>query len=175
MRLQMLALASTRPTPMIGLSGQDTNIQDIFAATPTIHEWHWPSSPPAFTCAEDAIGPHQRNILRVAYRDDYSPNSAAIEFSALLRAYAKPLLVALVLHVLVAKLEALARLSRAGGFPPTDVALLGDGLRQVRDLASAAADGDREAFIRAASAEMSRAMSLSGMARRIRHRQRTDP
>ena len=48
--------------------------------------------------------------MRVSYPSNYNGHEAEIEQSAHLRAFAKPLLAALVLGALVAKLETLARL-----------------------------------------------------------------
>jgi hypothetical protein len=58
---------------------------------------------------EDKLGDHQDDMLRVAYGVDFGPHSEEIQRAALLRAFAKPALSALVLQVLTAKLEILLR------------------------------------------------------------------
>jgi hypothetical protein len=63
------SLATTQRTLMIGLSAQDTNIQDIFADAEATMQWPWPCTPPAHVFAEDAIGMNQRHRLRCVYRD----------------------------------------------------------------------------------------------------------
>jgi len=109
MRAEMILLAAKRRTLMIGLSAQDWNIQDLFAAAKSMLAWQWPISPPAFVFAEDAIGNHQTNILRVAYGNSYEGNHTEIASLALVRAFAKPLLFALTLGVIGHKIEALAK------------------------------------------------------------------
>jgi hypothetical protein len=78
-------------------------------------------------------------MLRVAYGNDYGRNSAEIKRASLLRAYAKPALAALVLHVIVAKLEALMKLKIDGRFGPADVDALRRGLVLMRDAVASAA------------------------------------
>ncbi|MFF2274566.1 SIR2 family protein [Agromyces sp. NPDC058126] len=107
-RKHMVQMASTKRTLMIGLSGQDTNIQDLFAESSADLAWPWPGDAPAVLFAEDAIGVDQQNILRVVYAADYSANGPEIETGSLVRAYAKPLLGALLATTLAEKLGQLA-------------------------------------------------------------------
>jgi hypothetical protein len=126
---------------MIGLSLQDTNLQDLFAAARRENAWPWPPAPPPqghVFCA-DSIGTHQSNMLRVVYGAAYGQNRAAIEESALIRAYAKPILVGLVLQVLCAKLSSLAT-QRCGARLADASADIGAGLRHLRDSVAALAD-----------------------------------
>jgi SIR2-like domain len=159
-RDQLVNLAVTSPTLMIGLSAQDTNIQHVFAEAQARMEWPWPSHPPAHVFAEDTLGVDQRNILRYVYRAAYDANGPAVEVSALLRAFAKPLLVALVLHVTASKLLTLLALADAPGLPVADRTNLGNGVIHFRNRIAAAADGDRLAFIRSIVAFTSRGLSL---------------
>jgi hypothetical protein len=91
---------------MIGLSAQDSNIQALFAEAKDVMAWPWPTDPPAHVFSGDQLGPDHVNILRVVYKDDYEANSADIRSHALVRAFGKPLLTALVLNVLTRKLRA---------------------------------------------------------------------
>ncbi len=159
-RDQLVNLAVTSPTLMIGLSAQDTNIQHVFADAQARMAWPWPSHPPAHVFAEDALGADQRNILRYVYRAAYDANRPAVEVSALLRAFAKPLLVSLVLHVAYLKLAALARMADAPQLSPADRDALDRGLLHFRNRVAAVGDADRLAFIRAVVAFMSRGLSL---------------
>ena len=160
MRDQLATLAITQPTLMIGLSAQDTNIQDIFAAAQARMQWPWPSVPPAQVFAEDAIGQDQRNVLRCVYRDAYDVNTAAIEASALLRAYAKPLLVALVLYVVCAKLGAFVALAEAPHLSQAEREDIQQGIRLLRNRVGAAADGNRLDFIRSLVRALSRGLAV---------------
>ena len=65
---------------------------------------------------------------------------------ALIRAYAKPLLVSLVLHVLCSKLRKLILLA-PGGLGVADLSELQVGVVAVRDLLAAAAEPDRLSFL----------------------------
>ena len=87
--------------------------------------------PPAHVFAEDALGQDQRNLLRCVNRGAYETDGAAIEVSALFRAYAKPLLVALVVHVISAKLVELVGLAEAPELSPADRAQLGSGIARL--------------------------------------------
>ncbi|MGH2500162.1 MAG: SIR2 family protein [Candidatus Limnocylindria bacterium] len=159
-RQELVSLATTRPTLMIGLSAQDPNIQDIFSEAKARMKWPWPSDPPAHVFAEDELGDDHSNILRFVYRDDYEGNEAAIADGARVRAYAQQLLTALVLHLLAVKLRAF--LQECHG-PSLDAAArdeLGKGLPVLRDEVARHAEPDRLAFIRALIATQTRALTL---------------
>ena len=95
--------------------------------------WDWPCDPPAHVFAENALGQDQRNILRVVYRDAYDANIAAIEASALFRAYAKPALTALVLHVLCAKLRTFVQNVDAPHLAEAERSAVGQGIVTLRN------------------------------------------
>jgi len=159
MRQEMSNLAATRRTLMMGLSAQDPNIQDLFVSAEGLLAWPWPSSPAAFVFAEEAIGSHQRNILRVSYPSNYNGHEAEIEQSAHLRAFAKPLLAALVLGALVAKLETLARLSIVESQYSALASEIREGLASVRALAATSVDESPDRVL-GVIAEVGRALSL---------------
>src|SRR5262249_44724331 len=72
----------------------------------------WPGDRPSYVFSENAMGVDQQGLLRNVYRAAYTPATRQeIVDSALIRAYAKPLLVQLVLHVLCSKLRNLIELS----------------------------------------------------------------
>jgi len=75
--------------------------------------WPWPSEVPARVFSGEALGDDHANILRIVSGEAYEGNEAAIEEGAAIRAYAKQLLPALVVHVLCAKLSALLDTPRA--------------------------------------------------------------
>jgi hypothetical protein len=148
MRRQLIDLATTKPALMIGLSAQDSNIQDLFAEGEALMPWVWPCSPPAHVFAEETLGHDQRNLLRCVYRAAYTANGPAIDAGARIRAFAKPLLTAVVLHVLCVKLRAFTRAVNAPSLSAADRTELERGIVALRDRVAAAAEHDRLAFIR---------------------------
>ncbi|MGB8842560.1 MAG: SIR2 family protein [Aliidongia sp.] len=101
-------LIVTKRTLMLGLSAQDSNIQGIFAAANTQMPWRWPAQPPAYAFAENALGGDQKSLLRNVYCLDDTPGTRPeMETAALVQAYAKPLLLSLLLYVVTAKLKML--------------------------------------------------------------------
>lgn len=135
---KLIDLSRSKPTLMLGLSVQDTNIQGIFAAAQNQMAWIFPNHPPAYVFSEEALGVDQRGLLQNVYPADYVANQVAIKDSALLRAYASSLLPALWLHVMETKLVALAGLA-APYLNLAETTALGSGLRLLRDAAAATA------------------------------------
>jgi hypothetical protein len=159
MAAKLMDLVISKPTLMLGLSAQDANIQSLFAAARARMAWDWPSHPPAYVFSEDALGGDQRGLLQNVYKDVYTAsNREAIFDGALVRAYAKPLLSALVLYVLTAKLVALVNIA-ATRLAPAERDKLAAGLVAARN---AVADSctPEEANFRALLAKISRALSL---------------
>src|SRR3546814_19908872 len=111
----LTGLITRRPTLMLGLSAQDSNIQNLFAEAQATMAWPWPSHPPAYVFSENALGIDQRGLLQNVYHLHYGPaNRSAMESEALVQAYAKPLLLALLLFVVTAKLKRLEENGRPG-------------------------------------------------------------
>ena len=127
-------LIATKATLMLGLSAQDSNIQGLFAEAQAAMAWRWPSHPPAYAFSENALGGDQESLLQNVYNLDYTPgNRPQMEAEALVQAYAKPLLFALLLHVITAKLKLLT----SHGFPGLGIAdrdKLCDGLIHCRNI-----------------------------------------
>src|SRR5258708_33261299 len=160
MRRQLVDLAVTKPTLMVGLSAQDVNIQYLFGEARALMAWTWPCDPPAHVFAENALGQDQRNILRVVYRGDYDGNIPAIEASALFRAYAKSALTALVLHVLCTKLRTFVQNVDAPHLAQPERSVMEQGIVALRNRLSAGAEPDRLAFIRTLVRGATQAMAL---------------
>lgn len=157
---KLLDLATSKPTLMLGLSAQDTNIQQVFVKARTQLPATFPAYPPAVMISENQIGAHQRSLLQNFYRNDYATQSAAINTASLVRAYARSLLPALWLFVLCSKLAALID-KAAPGLPAADRDALRRGLVQIRDHAASAADpNDHEGYMLAALGLAGRAMNL---------------
>jgi hypothetical protein len=160
MRQEITNLATTTPTLMVGLSAQDTDIQAMFAHATATLQWKWPNSVPALVFAEDELGEDQLEILEVAYGQAYDEHRHAIEKEALVRAFAKPLLVALVLDVLARKARALIAAADASRLPPTDLDALAEGADALRDLAGGAAGTGTPDFVKELLGVVGRLVSL---------------
>lgn len=157
---KLLDLAISKPTLMLGLSAQDTNIQEVFVKARTELPATFPAHPPAVMVSEDQVGPHQRSLLQNFYRNDYAAQSAVINATSLVRAYARSLLPALWLYVLCSKLGALID-KAAPGIPAADRNALRQGLIRLRDHAASAAEpNDHEGYMLAALTIAGRAISL---------------
>lgn len=157
---RLIDVIVSKPTLMMGLSAQDANIQAIFAEAEARMPWPWPGDRPSYVFSEDAIGIDQRGLLRNVYRAAYSGGThRQILESALIRAYAKPLLVALVLHLICSKLRKLIDLA-PGGLSAADRELLKQGVIGLRDTYAALADADRLGFVRRLVEHTGRAVAL---------------
>lgn len=159
-REELVSLATTKPTLMIGLSAQDENIQAVFSHARARMPWQWPTYLPAHVFAGDQLGRDQVKILKIVYGGDYQGNEAAIADSALVRTYGAQLLTALVLQVAVAKLRAFLSACDAPGLEASDYDTLQDGVRFLRDLGAVHADHDRLAFVRRFIETQTRALTL---------------
>lgn len=146
LRTEVGQIATNRKAMMIGLSLQDTNLQDIFSKARQALPWTWPTAPDAAShvFCEDALGDFQTDMLRVAYGAQFGQNAEEIQTAALLRAFAKPALCALVLQVLMAKLDRLMELRTQPhlGAPAMDALRLG--LVSARNAIANAAPADAE-------------------------------
>jgi len=159
---KLVDMATSKPTLMLGLSAQDSNIQGIFVAAEQRMQWAWPSHPPAYVFSENQLGADQVGLLQNVYRAAYTPaNRAAILSSALLQAYGKPLLIAFWMHVLATKAKRLISSIAAANMNAADRSALSDGIKSLRNLAAACCPAtDREAFVRLALSLVRRTMSF---------------
>lgn len=157
--LHLVGVVVSKPTLMIGLSAQDANIQAVFAEAQAQMPWPWPGDEPSCVFSGDAIGADQQTLLRNVYRDAYSSAAQAINAGALFRAYAKPLLTSLVLHVLCSKLGKLVMLA-PGQLEEAGRADVCVGLVALRDGLAEAADLDGSTFIEELIQRGSRAMTM---------------
>lgn len=140
-------VATSFRTLMMGLSLQDTNLQDLFAASRATLPWTWPCDPaaPGHIFFERSLGAKQKNMLKVSYGENFGEHRSDIEQAALFPAFARESLLALVLHVTCQKLEALCdialdtRASMADGTR--------QGLRFLRNQLASGAETDALQFI----------------------------
>jgi hypothetical protein len=159
-RTKLVELATTKPTLVVGLSAQDENIQQVFAQAKADMTWAWPSDPPGHIFAGGSLGDHHVNILRVVYSAGYDEKADEIEHEALVPAYAKQFMTALVLFVLAQKLRAYVAEVDAPRLPAADRAQLADGLTELAHRLADAAEPDRLAFIRKLAAGQRRVVTL---------------
>ena len=125
-------LFTTRSALFVGLSVQDANIQSFFSQGIENLSRTWPHTPPAVVFAEETLRHNHELVLQVAYGDGFSVNKADIEASALLGAYAEPVLMALVLIVLVEKFCVWIEAVLGGLLPPDQVERIRSDLRSLR-------------------------------------------
>lgn len=159
-REKMVELASSKGTLMVGLSARDVNIQALFAEAKQALPWTWPADPPAHVFADEALTASHTTILQMVYSEDYGAKAEEIEAQALIRAYGKPLLTALVLFVLAAKLRAYLLEIKAPQLSGEERELLAGGLGQLAQRLAADADSDRLEFVRRLVAGLRRALTL---------------
>ena len=139
MREQLSALIARSRTLMIGLSGQDTNIQQLFGA----NGWVWNSVPVPIVFAAQDLSDGQKSILEGAYQGDYEANRDQIRADATLPAFGKPLLLALLLNTLFGKLAAFAGLLTSPAVGVAGKQSLVEGLKALERAAAHAGNADR--------------------------------
>ena len=137
---QLESLYTNRLTLMLGLSAQDANLHSVFAGAIQDLARPWPASPPPVVLSEEQLGAYHRNLLKITYGSSYQGNADAIVQSALLGAYGKPTLLALVLASLTEKLSVWAQPEAEDAWGAAAVQQLQDDLRGLRDLIAVQAD-----------------------------------
>ncbi|MDH5835327.1 SIR2 family protein [Luteimonas kalidii] len=157
---KIVGIIISKPTLMMGLSAQDANIQALFARAENQSPWAWPGDRPSVVFSGDRVGADQQGMLQNVYRATMNPgNRQQVMDGSLVRAYAKPLLIALTLHVLCAKLHKLVEIAPSE-LNDVDRAELQAGINALRDHVAAGAEDDRLVFIRALVDQSSRFISL---------------
>ena len=160
MKHRLSELFTTRSALFVGLSVQDANIQSFFSQGIEDLSRSWPHTPPAVVFAEETLRHNHELVLQVAYGDSFSVNKSDIEDSALLGAYARPVLVALVLVVLAEKLCVWIGVALDGLLPPDHVERISADLRSLRDRVGALADADPRTFVESCAALVSFALAV---------------
>lgn len=135
MRNEIVGLATTHKTLVLGLSIQDNNLQTIFTRAKAVHGWPWPCAPaaPAHIFCEDRIQLGQRDVLRLVYGDAYNSAPAALHDATLFRAWGEQALIALVMRLLCNKLSRLMELGLAASGQRAFAAVLAPALKALRD------------------------------------------
>jgi len=140
MRKHLKVLYTDRPTLMVGLSAQDANLHTVFARAIQDLARPWPASPPAVVLSAEQLETYHRNLLKLTYGKNHQGNATAIAQSALLGAYAKPALLALLLSSLTDKLSFLVEHSLLTSWDSTEVEQLKKNLLLLRDFAASHAE-----------------------------------
>ncbi len=157
-RDQLGALVQRSRTLMIGMSAQDENIKHLFVSTNTHKGWKWTDSPCPIVFSAQELGNHQKSVLIGSYGEaDYEAYRDQICDAARLPAYAKPLLLALLLHVITAKLETLACEVEAPYLDASARDEVAEGIRALRDKVADAGNADRLALARGIASGLARA------------------
>ncbi len=152
MREQLRALIARSRTLVIGLSGQDTNIQQLFGA----NGWAWNTVPAPIMFAAQELSEGQKSILEGAYQGDYEANRDQIRTDATLPAFGKPLLLALLLRTMFGKLVTLAGLLTSPAVGAAGKQTLVDGLKALESAAAKAGNANRYECARTIAAVMGR-------------------
>lgn len=106
MRRRLEALYAERPTLMLGLSAQDANLHHVFGTAVQDLARGWSeSAAPAIVLSEQRLLSHHSHVLEITYGEDFEGNVDAITESAVIGAFGKPSLIALVLEALTRKLS----------------------------------------------------------------------
>lgn len=152
MQEQLRALIARSRTLMIGLSGQDTNIQQLFSA----NKLPWSSDPAPIIFSAQELSDGQKSILEGAYLGNYEANREQIRSDATLPAFGKPLLLALLLSTMFGKLAALAGLLTSPALGVAGKQSIVDGLKALEHAAGKAGNANRYECARTIAALMGR-------------------
>jgi SIR2-like domain len=146
MKQRLEFLLASQPVLVVGMSAQDANIHTMLHTATQNLPRDWSKAPPSVIFAEQRIGHHQQQFLKATYGDGaYSTNRNAIDTAALLGAFAKPTLVALVLVTLEAKLCSL--LERSCNLPSNEFDSLKGSLREFCNVLGDLAKGGTMPFV----------------------------
>lgn len=129
MRDRLRDLTTRMRSLVLGLSVQDSDLLTVFRAAASRSPWDWESAHPAYLFAEPSVLSSQRDVLEVAYGDDFGRERPSIVQRSALGAYAGPLMAALLIEVLASKLT--AALWRHQSLPVSLVPSLAQGIRRL--------------------------------------------
>jgi hypothetical protein len=156
-RDQLEALIQRSRTLMIGMSAQDENIKNMFGQVGAQQGWKWMDQPTPIVFSAQELGDDQKSLLNVAYSADYEANRDAICEAARLPAYAKPLLLALLLTVLATKLQVLASDATALTLDEAARSTIANGITHLRNRVAEAGNGDRLKLAKNVAGSLARA------------------
>ena len=140
-------LLTLQPALIVGLSAQDQNIHTMLHQARQNRAREWPESPPAVVFADVTLSSDHLHTLEATYGSNYHPSKDEIDASALLGAYAKPVLLGLVLFALADKLCALIQEMSGLSLDTANVHRLHRDIRALRDMAAKAQGNEELAFV----------------------------
>lgn len=149
MRSQLEARFSDHETLMMGLSAQDANMHTMFHKASSDLERIWKTDWPAVVLSEEKLRSHHRGVLDATYSNYGPTNRDDIANGAVLGAWAKPVLVALLLWTLTEKTVDLVAKVDMPGLCEDEREKLNASLRDMRDQAGVAAAGGTLPFVEA--------------------------
>ncbi|WP_167514651.1 SIR2 family protein [Mesorhizobium intechi] len=157
---RLLDIAVSKPTIMMGLSAQDSNIQAFFAKAEAVMQWPWPGDRPSFVFSGEQVGVDQEGLLKNVYPQTYTAVTRdQINERSLIKAYANPLLLALVFSVIADKMQVMVA-TVEGAIDPAARATLQQGVLALRDHLATLDNGDRLQFVRKFVDHASRTMTM---------------
>ena len=147
MKERLEYLLTSQPALIIGLSAQDQNIQAMLHQARQNLARDWPESPPAVVFADVGLRSHHTHTLEATYGSNYHGHKDDIDSSALLGAYAKPVLLGLVLFALADKLRSLIPETSGLTLSPADIDRLQTDVSLLRDRVAEASGAEELAFV----------------------------
>lgn len=114
---------------VLGLSVQDSDLLTVFQTAASRSPWPWEASHPAYLFAEPSVLSTQRDVLEVAYGEDFVRERHSILRRSALGAYAGPVTAAILVEVLASKL--IATLHRHKNLPINLLPSLERGIRRL--------------------------------------------
>lgn len=157
---RLMDIAVSKPTLMMGLSAQDSNIQAFFATAEATMQWPWPGDRPSFVFSGDQVGPDQEALLRNVYPQAYTAAARdQINQQSLIKSYANPLLMALLLSVICDKLNNMVDLAE-GSLDQNGKDAIKQGIVALRNHVANLDSGDRIEFVKSFIDQTSRIMTM---------------
>ncbi len=147
MKERLEHLLTSRPTLIVGLSAQDQNIHTMLHQARENLKHGWPESPPAVVFADTHLSSDHLHTLEATYGDNYDLHKDEIDASALLGAYAKPVLLGLVLFSLADKLCSLIPEPSGLTLGTGDIDRLQRDVRVLRNRITPASGAEELAFV----------------------------
>ena len=138
---------ASQPVLIVGLSAQDQNIHTMLHQARENLARGWPESPPAVVIADIRLSNHHIHTLEAIYGSNYAQYKDHIDASALLGAYAKPVLLGLVLFSLSEKLCSLISETSGLTLDTADIERLQRDVIALRDRVAKASNKDELAFV----------------------------
>lgn len=122
--------------------------------------WPWPGNRPSFVFSGEQVGADQEGLLKNVYPQTYTAAARdQINEQSLVKAYANPLLLALVLSVIADKMQVMVGTVQ-GALDPAARTALQQGVVALRDYLATLDTGDRLQFLRKFVDHTSRTMTM---------------